>query len=65
MEKKTTQLLIEGLLDGTIDMIATDHAPHTAEEKAQGIERAPFGITGFETAFPLLYTNLVKKELLH
>jgi len=52
--------LIEGLMDGTIDMIATDHAPHTAAEKAEGMERAPFGITGFETAFPLLYTTFVK-----
>lgn len=54
------QALLEGLLDGTIDCIATDHAPHAAEEKALGIERAPFGITGFETAFPLLYTKLVE-----
>ncbi|UKS55077.1 dihydroorotase [Exiguobacterium acetylicum] len=53
------QALLEGLADGTIDCIATDHAPHAAEEKAFGIERAPFGITGFETAFPLLYTKLV------
>jgi dihydroorotase len=51
--------LIAGLKDGTIDIIATDHAPHTAEEKANGIERAPFGIVGLETAFPLLYTHLV------
>lgn len=54
------EALLEGLFDGTIDMIATDHAPHTAEEKAAGMERAPFGITGFETAFPLLYTTFVK-----
>lgn len=53
--------LIEGLLDGTIDFIATDHAPHTAEEKARGMQKAPFGIVGLETAFPLLYTYLVKK----
>ncbi|MGF9908452.1 dihydroorotase [Brevibacillus porteri] len=52
--------LIAGLKDGTIDMIATDHAPHTQEEKANGINRAPFGIVGLETAFPLLYTNLVQ-----
>lgn len=52
--------LLEGLRDGTIDCIATDHAPHAADEKALGIERAPFGITGFETAFPLLYTKLVQ-----
>jgi dihydroorotase len=56
--------LIEGLLDGTIDFIATDHAPHTLEEKAEGMELAPFGIVGLETAFPLLYTNLVKKEII-
>ena len=51
----------EGLMDGTLDFIATDHAPHTAEEKAAGFEKAPFGITGFETAFPLLYTKFVKE----
>ncbi|MED4202650.1 dihydroorotase [Neobacillus mesonae] len=56
--------LIEGLLDGTIDFIATDHAPHTAEEKAAGMELAPFGIVGLETAFPLLYPHLVKKNVL-
>lgn len=55
------EALREGLLDGTLDFIATDHAPHTAEEKANGMKTAPFGITGFETAFPLLYTNFVKK----
>lgn len=48
------------LLDGTIDCIATDHAPHTIEEKCCGMVGAPFGIVGFETAFPLLYTNFVK-----
>ncbi len=51
--------LIEGLMDGTIDFIATDHAPHTAEEKSEGMQLAPFGIVGLETAFPLLYTNFV------
>ncbi|WP_226681188.1 dihydroorotase [Sutcliffiella horikoshii] len=56
------EALIEGLLDGTIDFIATDHAPHTAEEKAEGMEKAPFGIVGLETAFPLLYTNFVETE---
>lgn len=54
--------LWEGLVDGTIDFIATDHAPHTEEEKAQGMDRAPLGIVGLETAFPLLYTHLVKTE---
>ncbi len=52
--------LLEGLLDGTIDCIATDHAPHTAEEKAKGFLKAPMGIVGIETAFPLLYTHLVE-----
>ena len=55
--------LIEGLLDGTIDFIATDHAPHTAEEKSKGMEKAPFGIVGLETAFPLLYTHFVEKGI--
>ncbi|WP_033829282.1 dihydroorotase [Bacillus andreraoultii] len=58
------EALIEGLLDGTIDMIATDHAPHAKEEKDLGMERAPFGIVGLETAFPLLYTHLVEKGIL-
>ncbi|NRD78809.1 dihydroorotase [Bacillus sp. BRMEA1] len=57
--------LIEGLLDGTIDFIATDHAPHTAEEKSEGMELAPFGIVGLETAFPLLYTHLVLKNIIN
>ena len=52
--------LIEGILDGTIDMIATDHAPHSAEEKARGLEKSAFGIVGLETAFPILYTEFVK-----
>jgi dihydroorotase len=56
--------LIEGLLDGTIDFIATDHAPHTEDEKGEGMELAPFGIVGLETAFPLLYTNLVKTQII-
>ncbi|MFD1176083.1 dihydroorotase [Paenibacillus puldeungensis] len=50
---------IEALEDGTIDIIVTDHAPHSAEEKAKGMQLAPFGIVGFETAFPLLYTRFV------
>src|SRR5699024_9009767 len=62
--KEDQKALIEGLLDGTIDMIATDHAPHTAEEKAVGFLEAPFGIVGLETAFPLLYTHLVKKGII-
>ncbi|MBR6088774.1 MAG: dihydroorotase [Anaerolineaceae bacterium] len=55
------QALLEGLRDGTIDMIATDHAPHSAEEKSRGLEKSLMGIVGLETAFPLLYTNLVLK----
>ncbi len=53
--------LIEGIKDGTIDMIATDHAPHSAEEKAKGLAGSAFGIVGIETAFPILYTYLVEK----
>lgn len=58
------QALIEGLLDGTVDMIATDHAPHSAEEKSRGLEKSLFGIVGLETAFPVLYTHLVKTGVL-
>ena len=56
--------MIEGILDGTIDMIATDHAPHSAEEKSRGLEKSSFGISGIETAFPVLYTYLVKEGIL-
>lgn len=62
--KRDRQALIEALKEGTIDIIATDHAPHTAEEKSWGMEKAPFGIVGLETAFPLLYTFLVEKGIL-
>ncbi|MGN0985174.1 MAG: dihydroorotase [Candidatus Enterenecus sp.] len=58
------EALIEGLLDGTIDMIATDHAPHTAEEKSRGLKDSLMGVVGLETAFPLLYTYLVKPGIL-
>lgn len=58
------EALLEGLLDGTIDMIATDHAPHSAEEKAKGLEKSAFGVVGLETAFPILYTYLVHTGLL-
>ncbi|MBR0475031.1 MAG: dihydroorotase [Erysipelotrichaceae bacterium] len=58
------EALIEGLLDGTIDMIATDHAPHAANEKDKGLAKSAFGIVGIETAFPLLYTYLVKKGII-
>lgn len=56
--------LIEGLLDRTIDMIATDHAPHSAEEKGKGLIGSAMGIVGIETAFPLMYTHLVKTGIL-
>ena len=56
--------LIEAVCDGTVDMIATDHAPHSAEEKARGLEKSPFGVVGIETAFPLLYTYLVKSGVI-
>ncbi len=56
--------LIEGICDGTIDMIATDHAPHSAEEKGRGLEKSAMGIVGIETAFPLLYTHLVKTNII-
>lgn len=58
------EALIQGILDGTIDMIATDHAPHSAEEKSRGLEKSAFGIVGIETAFPILYTCLVKPGIL-
>lgn len=58
--KEDHEALLEGLLDGTIDFIATDHAPHAAEEKNVPMEKAMFGIVGLETAFPLLYTHFVK-----
>lgn len=54
------EALIEGVLDGTIDMIATDHAPHSAEEKAKGLEKSAFGVVGIETSFPAMYTHFVK-----
>ncbi len=56
--------LIEGILDGTVDMIATDHAPHSAEEKSKGLEKSAMGIVGLETAFSVLYTELVKKGVI-
>ncbi|OBZ16705.1 MULTISPECIES: dihydroorotase [Bacillales] len=57
---RDVQAVIEAIEDGTIDMVVTDHAPHSAEEKARGVQLAPFGIVGFETAFPLLYTKFVQ-----
>ena len=62
--KEDRLALIEGVRDGTIDMIATDHAPHSAEEKAKGLEKSVFGIVGIETAFAVMYTHLVKKGVI-
>lgn len=62
--REDKEALIEGIKDGTIDMIATDHAPHSAEEKGRGLEKSLMGIVGLETAFPVLYTELVKKNII-
>ena len=62
--REDREALLAGILDGTIEMIATDHAPHSAEEKAKGLEKSAFGIVGIETAFPILYTHLVKPGIL-
>ncbi len=62
--REDKQALIEGIIDGTIDMIATDHAPHSAEEKAKGLEKSAFGIVGLETAFQVMYTHLVKTGII-
>lgn len=56
--------LLEGIANGTIDMIATDHAPHSEEEKSKGLEKSLMGVVGLETAFPVLYTNLVKERVI-
>ena len=56
--------LVEGIVDGTIDVIATDHAPHSAEEKSRGLEKSLMGVVGLETAFAVLYTNLVKTNVI-
>ena len=58
------QALIEGIRDGTIDMIATDHAPHSSEEKSRGLQNSLMGVVGLETAFPVMYTYLVKKGII-
>jgi len=60
--RRDVEAIIEGIVDGTIDAVATDHAPHTNSEKMSGIQNAPMGIVGFETALPLVITNLVKKN---
>ena len=62
--REDKQALIEGIKDGTIDMIATDHAPHGAEEKGRGLEKSLMGVVGLETAFPVLYTELVMKNII-
>ncbi len=62
--KEDREALVQGLIDGTIDMIATDHAPHSAEEKSKGLAGSAFGIVGIETAFPLMYTKLVKEGII-
>ncbi len=62
--KEDRAALIEGICDGTIDMIATDHAPHSEEEKSKGLEKSAFGIVGIETAFSLMYTHFVKTGII-
>ena len=63
-DRTDREALIAGIQDGTIDMIATDHAPHSEEEKSKGLDGSSFGIVGLETAFPLLYTYLVKENII-
>ena len=63
-DKADREALVAGIVDGTIDMIATDHAPHSAEEKSKGLESSAFGVVGIETAFPVLYTHLVKPGII-
>ena len=62
--REDKRALVEGIKDGTIDMIATDHAPHSAKEKGRGLEKSAMGIVGIETAFPVLYTELVLKGVI-
>ena len=61
---KDKEELIRGVIDGTIDMIATDHAPHSIEEKSKGLKDSLFGVVGLETSFPSLYTNLVMNNII-
>ena len=63
-DRRDREALLAGVLDGTVDMIATDHAPHSLEEKARGLEKSAFGIVGLETALPVLYTHLVRTGIL-
>ena len=62
--ERDREALVRGIQDGTIDMIATDHAPHSAEEKSRGLEKSAFGVVGIETAFPVCYTYLVKTGII-
>ena len=62
--REDMEALVEGIKDGTVDMIATDHAPHSAEEKSKGLEKSNMGVVGIETAFPVSYTYLVKTGLI-
>ncbi len=62
--KEDKEALVQGIIDGTIDMIATDHAPHSAEEKSKGLEKSAFGVVGIETAFPVMYTYFVKPGII-
>ena len=63
-DKLDREALVQGVLDGTIDMIATDHAPHSAEEKSKGLENSAFGVVGIETAFAVMYTHFVKPGIM-
>ena len=62
--KEDREALVAGIVDGTIDMIATDHAPHSADEKSRGLAGSAFGVVGIETAFPVVYTHLVKTGII-
>ncbi len=62
--REDREALVEGIIDGTIDMIATDHAPHSVEEKSKGLAGSAFGVVGLETALPVVYTHLVKSGLI-
>ena len=62
--KEDQEELIRGIKDGTIDLIITDHAPHSAEEKSKGLQGSTMGVVGLEVAFPVLYTNLVMKNII-
>ena len=62
--REDREALVEGIVDGTVDMIATDHAPHSLEEKSKGLSGSAFGVVGLETALPVVYTHLVKKGVI-